>query len=149
MLIGRLAPMCWSFKADTPYKTVKDIVVAAKAQRLASLRLPRKVTARPHTWPARCSNRLPRSRLTHVPYGGAGPAITDLLGGQVNMMIGTAAAVAPFVQGGKLRALGVTTASASRRHSRMSPTIAESGVAGVSRRELVWPVCAGRDARQT
>jgi tripartite-type tricarboxylate transporter receptor subunit TctC len=67
--------------------------------------------------------------LTHVPYRGAGPAITDLLGGQVDMMFGTAAAVAPFTQSGKLRALGVTTAQRSPSLSNI-PTIAESGVAG-------------------
>jgi len=51
--------------------------------------------------------------MTHVPYRGAGPAITDLLGGQVDMIFGTAAAVATFVDSGKLRAIGVTSTSPS------------------------------------
>jgi tripartite-type tricarboxylate transporter receptor subunit TctC len=72
---------------------------------------------------------LAKVELTHVPYRGAGPAITDLLGGQVDMMFGTAAAVAPFVQSGKLRALGVTTAVRSPALPNV-PTIAESGVTG-------------------
>lgn len=72
---------------------------------------------------------LAKVDLTHVPYRGAGPAITDLLGGQVDMMFGTAAAVAPFIQSGKLRPLGVTTAQRSPALSSV-PTIAESGVAG-------------------
>ncbi len=52
-------------------------------------------------------------KLTHVPYRGAGPAMTDLLGGQVDMMFATAAAVAPHIASGKLRALGVTSAERS------------------------------------
>ncbi len=47
--------------------------------------------------------------MTHVPYKGAGPAITDLLGGQVNMLITSTASVAGFVQNGKMRVLALTS----------------------------------------
>ena len=56
------------------------------------------------------SKNLVRVNLTHVPYRGAGPATTDLLGGQVDVMSANAAAVTPFLQDGKLRGIGVTTA---------------------------------------
>lgn len=50
-------------------------------------------------------------KLTHVPYRGAGPALTDLLGGQVQIMFDNAASSTAHVQSGRLRALAVTTAS--------------------------------------
>jgi tripartite-type tricarboxylate transporter receptor subunit TctC len=50
-------------------------------------------------------------KLTHVPYRGAGPALTDLLGGQVQVMFDNAASSTAHVQSGRLRALAVTTAS--------------------------------------
>jgi tripartite-type tricarboxylate transporter receptor subunit TctC len=64
-------------------------------------------------------------QMTHVPYRGAGPAITDLLGGQVDMIFGTAAAVSTFVDSGKMRAIGVTTTQASEAFKGVPP-IAES-----------------------
>ena len=48
--------------------------------------------------------------LTHVPYRGAGPALTDMLGGQVQVMFDNAASSTAHVRAGRLRALGVTTA---------------------------------------
>ncbi len=56
---------------------------------------------------------LTRANLLHVPYKGAGPALTDLIGGQVDMMFATAAAVARQVSAGKLRALAVTSTERS------------------------------------
>jgi tripartite-type tricarboxylate transporter receptor subunit TctC len=56
---------------------------------------------------------LTQARLLHVPYKGAGPALTDLIGGQVDMMFATAAAVARHVSAGKLRALAVTSTERS------------------------------------
>ena len=51
--------------------------------------------------------------VTHVPYRGATPAVTDLMGGQIDVMFGTLPSVAPFIASGKLRALAVTSASRS------------------------------------
>ncbi|TAG03935.1 MAG: tripartite tricarboxylate transporter substrate binding protein [Betaproteobacteria bacterium] len=47
--------------------------------------------------------------MTHVPYKGANPAITDVIGGQVQLMIGNLPPILPHIKSGKLRALGVTT----------------------------------------
>lgn len=68
-------------------------------------------------------------RIVHIPYKSSGPAVTDLLGGQIAMMFSAPPAALPHVQSGRLRALGVT---GSRRLSGASaiPTIAESGLAG-------------------
>ena len=47
--------------------------------------------------------------MLHVPYKGSGPAMTDLVGGQVKMMVETVPAALQFIKAGKLRALAVTT----------------------------------------
>lgn len=63
--------------------------------------------------------------LTHVPYKGGGPLVTDLLGGQVHVAIADQANLMPHVQSGKLRALAVATARRSPNAPDL-PTIAES-----------------------
>ncbi len=67
--------------------------------------------------------------IVHVPYKGTGPALTDLLGGQINMMVSTFASALPHVKSGRMRALGVTTAKRSPAAPDV-PTLIEGGVAG-------------------
>jgi len=107
ILVGR-GPNVLVVRADSPYKTVKDVVAAARKE-------PGKLTyasqgngTSAHLAGEMFTN-LAKVEMTHVPYRGAGPAITDMLGGQVDMIFGTAAAVSTFIDSGKMRALGVTT----------------------------------------
>jgi tripartite-type tricarboxylate transporter receptor subunit TctC len=72
---------------------------------------------------------MARVNLTTVPYKGAAPAITDLLGGQIQVMFTTVASAAALIAGGQLRALAVTSAQRSAAFPDL-PTVAESGVAG-------------------
>ena len=67
--------------------------------------------------------------MLHVPYKGGGPAMTDLLGGRLDMYVGVPSTVGPHVDAGKLRALATTGA---KRTSMMPnvPTVAESGYPG-------------------
>lgn len=67
--------------------------------------------------------------ITHIPYRGATPAITDLMGGQVDVVFGTLPSVAPFIASGKLRALAVTSTTRSALLPHV-PTFAESGAKG-------------------
>jgi len=67
--------------------------------------------------------------LVHVPYKGAGPALIDLVGGQVQMMCTSPLPAMPHVKSGKLRALGMTSAKRSRAAPDL-PTIAEQGLPG-------------------
>jgi tripartite-type tricarboxylate transporter receptor subunit TctC len=67
--------------------------------------------------------------VVHVPYKGFGPAMSDLLGGQVASAFASTLASLPHVKAGKLRALGVSTAKRSAAAPDV-PTIAESGVPG-------------------
>jgi tripartite-type tricarboxylate transporter receptor subunit TctC len=67
--------------------------------------------------------------LLHVPYKGAAPAMTDLVGGQVDMMFAPAVNSLPLAAAGKLRALAVTSAKRSALAPDL-PTVAESGLPG-------------------
>jgi tripartite-type tricarboxylate transporter receptor subunit TctC len=67
--------------------------------------------------------------LLHVPYKGSGPAVTDLLGGQVDMMFDSLTSARPHIDSGKLRALAVTTRSRAAALPGV-PTLAEAGVPG-------------------
>jgi len=67
--------------------------------------------------------------LQHIPYKGTGPALNDLLGGQVSMSFTDVLTALPYVKTDKLRALGITTAARSQALPEL-PTVAEQGVAG-------------------
>ena len=67
--------------------------------------------------------------MLHVPYKGAGPAITALLSGEIDLMFATMVSILPQVKSGKVRALGVTGARRSAAMPQLA-TISESGLAG-------------------
>jgi tripartite-type tricarboxylate transporter receptor subunit TctC len=67
--------------------------------------------------------------IVHVPYKGSGPAIQDLMGGQVAMMFDTTVVAAPQIKGGKVRALAVTSARRVKGWDTI-PTMAEAGLPG-------------------
>jgi tripartite-type tricarboxylate transporter receptor subunit TctC len=64
-------------------------------------------------------------KLLHIPYKGTGPAVTDLLGGRIDMMFAPGPVVQQFVQSGELKALGVTDTSRSRFYPDV-PTVADA-----------------------
>jgi tripartite-type tricarboxylate transporter receptor subunit TctC len=72
---------------------------------------------------------LLKINLIHIPYKGTGPALSDVVGGQVQMMVSTFASALPHVKTGRLRALGVTTAKRSAAAPEV-PTLMEAGVPG-------------------
>jgi tripartite-type tricarboxylate transporter receptor subunit TctC len=72
---------------------------------------------------------MAKVNLTAVPYKGAAPAITDLIGGQIQVMFTTVASAASLVEGGQLRAIAVTSAERSLAFPQL-PTVAEAGVRG-------------------
>lgn len=74
-------------------------------------------------------NSLAKVNTTHVPYKGQGPAVTDLLGGQVQMLYSSIPSVLPYVQQGRLNAVAVGSAQRLKSLPNI-PTIAESGVPG-------------------
>ncbi|MGJ7496867.1 Bug family tripartite tricarboxylate transporter substrate binding protein [Variovorax sp. RT4R15] len=109
-----------------PAKTVAEFVALAKKE-------PGKYTFGSGSSSSRIAGELLQQmadiKLLHVPYKSNTLAVTDLLGGQINMMITDAATGLPQIKGGKLRALGVSGASRSPLAPDV-PTIAEAGVKG-------------------
>lgn len=115
-------------RADSPHKSVKDVIAAAKAK-------PDQLTyASPgngtssHLAGALFAD-LAKVSLRHVAYKGSGPALTDLLGGQTDMIFATSGSVGGFIDSGKLRALAVTSEQRSSAYPTV-PTVAEAGVPG-------------------
>jgi len=85
--------------------------------------------------------------VVHVPYKGAAPALTDVLGGQVPMMFITTPAAMPYVKAGRLRVLGVSSAKRNFMLPQV-PTIAESGYPGFENADwygIVVPAGVPRD----
>ena len=69
------------------------------------------------------------TKINHIPYKGGGPAMIDLLGGQINLIFATAASAIPHMKSGKINALAVTTEKRSKLVPDL-PTVAEAGVPG-------------------
>ncbi|HYC44157.1 MAG TPA: tripartite tricarboxylate transporter substrate binding protein [Burkholderiales bacterium] len=72
---------------------------------------------------------MTKADMTHVPYKGLGPALTDLMGGRIHVIISTMASALPQIKSGKLRPLAVTTAARSSFFPEI-PTMNEAGVKG-------------------
>jgi len=112
----------------SPYHSIADLIAAAKAD-------PDKLSY--GTFGAGTSAHLAGElfkslagvNLTTIHYKGAAPAITDLIGGQIQVMFTTVASAAPLVASGQLRALAVTSAERSPAFPQL-PTVAEAGVPG-------------------
>ncbi|MBY4895873.1 tripartite tricarboxylate transporter substrate binding protein [Cupriavidus sp. AU9028] len=129
MLVGR-SPNVLVVKPDSPIRTVQDLVAAAKAKpgKMSYASMGAGTSAH---LAGELFKNLAGVDMIHIPYRGAGPALTDLLGGQVDVMFATAASVAPHLEAGRLRAVAVTTAQRSQAPALSKvPTVAESGVPG-------------------
>lgn len=111
-----------------PYKTVQEMIAYAKAN-------PGDVTygspgsgASPHVSGALFQS-MTGAELTHIPYKGSAPAVSDLLGNQIAVMFDNMPSAIQHVRSGKLRPIAVTTAKRSPELPDV-PTIAEAGVPG-------------------
>lgn len=123
ILVGH-SPSVLVVRPDSPFKSVTEVIAAAKAQPGKLTYASQGVGTSAHLAGA-LLEKLGKVDMSHVPYRGAGPALNDLLGGHVDLMFGTAAAVGSALQSGTLRALGVTTAERSPALADI-PAIAES-----------------------
>ncbi|MFN3988231.1 MAG: Bug family tripartite tricarboxylate transporter substrate binding protein, partial [Rhodocyclaceae bacterium] len=127
ILVGR-SPLVLVVRPDSPYQTVQDVLAAAKADP-GRLTYASQGNATSAHLAGELFQHLGGVELTHVPYRGAGPALTDVMGGQVDLMFGTAAAVGSFVESGTLKAVAVTTEERAPVRPEV-PTVGESGVPG-------------------
>ncbi|KQP08843.1 tripartite tricarboxylate transporter substrate binding protein [Pseudorhodoferax sp. Leaf265] len=115
-------------RADSPYKSVKDIVDAAKAKpNSLTYASPGNGTSS-HLAGALFAD-LAKVQIQHITYKGSAPALTDLLGGQTDILFATSGSVGPFIDNGKLRPLAVSSATRSSAYPNV-PTMVEAGVPG-------------------
>jgi len=132
--------------ATSPYRSIADLIAAAKAE-------PDKLsygtygTGTSAHLAGELFKSLAKVNLTTVPYKGAAPAITDLLGGQIQVMFTTVASAASLIAGGQLRALAVTSAERSPAFPDV-PTVAEAGVPGYSAESWYGLVAPGKTPPQ-
>jgi tripartite-type tricarboxylate transporter receptor subunit TctC len=138
MLVGK-SPMVFVTHVSTSYKTLGDLLAAARAKpdsvgygTIGSGSLAHLFVT--------MAGRQNGFSMTHVPYKGGGPLITDSVAGHVPVSIASIALFAPHIQTGKLRALAVTSA---KRFPNLPdvPTVSESGLPGMEA-ESWWGVFA-------
>ena len=108
-------------------KTVKELVALAKTSKDLSFASAGNGT--PQHLAGEMFNTQMDIKIPHIPYRGAGPALNDLLGGQVNMMFDVLGSSLPYIQAGKLTPLAVTSAKRSPLLPNV-PTMAEAGLSG-------------------
>ena len=112
----------------SPFRSVSDLIAAAKADP-GKLSYGTFGTGTSAHLAGELFRNLAKVDLTMVPYKGAAPAITDLIGGQIQVMFTTVASAASLIEAGQLRALAVTSAERSPAFPQL-PTVAEAGVPG-------------------
>ena len=109
-------------------KTVKELVALARTPK-PDLSFASAGNGTPQHLAGEMFNTQMDIKIAHIPYRGAGPALNDLLGGQVNVMFDILGSSLPYIQTGKLTALAVTSAKRSPLLPNV-PTMAEAGVSG-------------------
>ena len=132
-----MQPVVVVVRSESPFRNLAELIAAAKAGALTM------ASAGNGTVGHLAGELLARRaayRMTHVPYKGAAPAITDLLGGQTDFMLPTPQAALPLIKGGKLRALAVTSATRLPVLGDV-PTVAEAGYPGFEASD--WKVLVG------
>ncbi|MBU6189161.1 MAG: tripartite tricarboxylate transporter substrate binding protein [Betaproteobacteria bacterium] len=121
-------PMLLVVHPSVPVNNVAELIALARSQP-ARLNHATPGNGTPQHLAFELLNKLAKIEVTHVPYKGTGPAVADLLGGQVQAAFATLASVAQHVRSGKLRAIAVAPAQRSPLMPEV-PTVAESGVPG-------------------
>jgi tripartite-type tricarboxylate transporter receptor subunit TctC len=121
------APSLLVANSATPYKTVGELIEAARARPATLFYASTSNGSSAHLF-MELFKSLTNTSLVHVPYKGNGPAMIDLLGGQVPVMFANLPNGLPHVQSGKLRALAVT----APKRIEILPDVQTMGEAGVN-----------------
>jgi len=137
-LVAR-GPAVLVVRADSPFKTLADVVAAARA-RPGQLTFASPGTGTVTHLVIEMWQKSADIRFTHVPYRGIAQSLPDLIGGQVDMYMGSIPTLQSHIQGGKVRALAVTTPQRSPVLPNV-PTYAEAGFRGVELAS-VWGLMA-------
>ena len=121
-------PRIFVVHPGVPAKDIKELVAFARTKAGGVSYGSSGVGTGPHLAAALLAS-MAKVEMTHVPYKGVAPAMTDLLGGQLHLIVSTILSAMPHIQSNKLRGLAVTTTKRSAALPSV-PTVAESGVPG-------------------
>jgi tripartite-type tricarboxylate transporter receptor subunit TctC len=122
-------PLILMVRNDSPYKSVKDIVAAAKAEP-GKLSYASGGIGGSHHLSGALFEHVAGIDMIHAPYKSGSAGATDLMGGQVHMMFEQMYAAMPSIQGGRMRALAITSKTRSPLLPNL-PTMAEQGYPAV------------------
>ena len=122
------APNILVVHPSLPVKSVRELIAFAKA-RPGQLNYASSASGSTPHLAAELFNTLTGTRMVHVPYRGTGPAITAIISGEITVMFMPALAAIPYIENGRLRALGVTTTERLPAMPAL-PTVAEAGLKG-------------------
>ena len=111
-----------------PANSIKEVIELAKSK-FGGLNFASSGNGQSTHLSAELFNTMAGIKMSHVPYKGSAPALTDVMSGQVDVMFDTTLSAMPFVKAGKLKALGLTSPVRSPAAPDV-PTIAESGLPG-------------------
>lgn len=123
-----LAPNMIIVPANSPFKNINDLIAKAKVQP-GKLNFASGGSGTVQRLAAELLRQQLKLDMVHVPYKSGGPAIADVIGGQVDFMFSTMAASYPLVSGGKLRALAISSPDRAKRLPDV-PTVAETVIPG-------------------
>lgn len=132
-------PLLVTVSTDSPFKTVADLVANAKSNP-GKLNYGTSGAGSINQFASELFADAARIKLTHVSYKGISPAITDLLGGQIQLIVASAPSILSQVKSGRARALAVTTAERSAVAPDLLP-LEQAGYKG-SAVELWWGILA-------
>ena len=147
-VLKQLAPVCpiarspymVAVNSDLPAKTLGELVAQAKREP-KGLTFGTPGNATPQHLATELLQAACGIEMLHVPYRGTGPMMTDLLGGQIQVVVATVAAVEPYLKSGRLRVLAVTSPQRLPKYPDI-PSVAESGFPGFSAQIQFGTYCA-------
>ncbi|MDD0839045.1 tripartite tricarboxylate transporter substrate binding protein [Curvibacter sp. HBC61] len=122
-------PLVLEVNPKTGIKSLKELVAALKDNKRQDLSFASAGNGTPQHLAGELFNSLQDLKMPHIPYRGAGPALNDVLGGQVNVMFDILGSSLPYIQSGKLTPLAVTSAKRVPALPDV-PTMAEAGMPG-------------------
>jgi len=126
-------PMLLVVPANSPYQTLADLLKAARANP-GKLSFASAGNGSAQHLAGELFKQGHKLFITHIPYRGGAPALTDLMAAQVDLMFSAMPASYPLVKSGKLRALAVTSPKRAELAKQL-PTVAESGLPGFDAQE--------------
>jgi tripartite-type tricarboxylate transporter receptor subunit TctC len=122
------APLLLVVPANSPMRTLDDVLKASRAKNGGLTSGSPGIGTSPHMALELLADQS-GVKFTHAPYKGSGPAVQDVIGGQLDMMFDTSLVVGPHILSGRLRPIAITGSQRVPSYPNV-PTIAESGLPG-------------------